>query len=337
MVDSRQLPGRRLLSVIGAINWDIGIFEERFARPGEEVPVRNVEEFSGGKGANAAVASARVLGKGKVALIGALGDDEIESRQLAELAAEGVVLDGVTEIGRCRSGRAYILIDALGHKTIHTHFGANARLTPLHLQEKRCAGVIGKTDVMVVMDPPTRVALAAAQAASENGAKLIYSPGVRTQEGVRALEEIVKITDFLVVDRIELMNLHEADDEQEALKVVSEKHPRTTVVATLGPGGCIVARDGLLTRVPGVDVSSLGKKVVNTTGCGDAFLGVFASYLYAGCSPTESAVWANLAGALKATRFETRGSPTRKDLEVRMRQLGRVNPNPFGVREEESG
>jgi ribokinase len=181
------------------------------------------------------------------------------------------------------------------------------------------------------------VALAVAEAASGNGAKLIYSPGVRTQEGVRTLEKIMSITDFLVVDRIELMNLYEADDEEEVLKVVNERHPRMTVVATLGSGGCSVARDGLITRVPGVDISSLGKKVVNTTGCGDAFLGVFASYLHTGCSPLESAVWANLAGALKATRLETRGSPTRNNLEIRMRQLGRIKPGLLGVRKGRSG
>src|SRR5690242_1715086 len=67
----------RLLSVIGAINWDISLFQERFARPGEEVPVKRVEEFSGGKGGNVAVAAARILGPGRAAFVGALGDDPI--------------------------------------------------------------------------------------------------------------------------------------------------------------------------------------------------------------------------------------------------------------------
>ena len=150
--------GTPLLSVIGAINWDVSVFEERFARAGEEVPVRRVEEFSGGKGANAAVAASRVLGRGRVACIGALGDDEVAKAQLSELASEGVLLDGVVEIKGCRSGQAYILIDGAGGKTIHTYFGANARIAPRHIRQSGCAGVLSRTGMMVVMDPPTAVA-----------------------------------------------------------------------------------------------------------------------------------------------------------------------------------
>lgn len=325
-----------MLSVIGAINWDISIFEERFARSGEEVPVSRLEEFSGGKGANVAVASARVLGKGRAACIGALGDDAIRERQLSELAAEGVVVDGVVEVRGCQSGRAYILIDAQGHKTIHTHFGANARITPRHIRGGGCAEVISRTGTMIVMDPPTPVALVAARAASKGGARVIYSPGVRTQEGVKTLEMIMGLTDFLVVDRIELMNLYKARDEEEVLGIVNERHPHMTVVATLGSSGCIVARGGSVSRVAGVEVSTLGKKVVNTTGCGDAFLGVFASYLLMGHSPLESAAWANLAGALKATRLETRGSPTRRELERSMRLVDAGKLDAFGLRDGNS-
>ncbi len=308
-----------LLSVIGAINWDISIFEERFAKPGEEVRVSNVEEFSGGKGANAAVAAARVLGRGRVACLGALGDDAIRLNQLAELEAEGVVLGGIVKVEGCQSGRAYVLVDSEGRKTIHTHFGANTRITPGDIRKGGCARLIGRTGMMVVMDPPTEVAHAAAEAAKSAGARVIYSPGVRTQEGTKALKKVLRSTDFLVVDRIELMNLYAADDEEEALRRARKNLPGKTVVVTLGSGGCIIAEGNSVTKIPGVSVSSLGKKVLNTTGCGDAFLGVFASYLAMGRGSLESARWANLAGALKATRLETRGSPTRSELELAAR------------------
>jgi ribokinase len=313
-----------LLSVIGAINWDTSIFEQRFARPGEEVSVTNVEEFSGGKGANAAVAAARVLGKGRVACLGALGDDAIRLSQLADLEAEGVVSDGILKIDGCQSGRAYVLIDAEGRKTIHTHFGANIMITGRDVRQGGCARLIGRTGMMVVMDPPTEAALAAAETARRAGASVIYSPGVRTQDGTRALQMVLASTDFLVVDRIELLNLYGADDEEGALMRAKENLPGMTVVVTLGSDGCMIAEGGSLTRVPGVNLSSLGKKVLNTTGCGDAFLGVFASYMLMGRGSLESARWANLAGALKATRLETRGSPTRRQLEVAARALAAV-------------
>ena len=310
-----------MLSVIGAINWDVSIFEDRFARSGEEVPVRRVEEFSGGKAANVAVAAARVLGIGRAACVGALGEDEIGRAQLAELVSEGVVVEGIVEVKGAQSGRAYILVDAEGRKTIHTHFGANAKITPGDIHERGCAKVISRTGVMVIMDPPTPVARAAAEAARSAGARVIYSPGVRTQEGVKTLDSIMNITDFLVVDRIELMNLYRAGDEEEVLDIVSKKHPEVTVVATVGSGGCLVSEAGVVTRVSGVDLSKLGRKVLNTTGCGDAFLGVFASYLMMGKSPLKAARWGNLAGALKATRLETRGSPRRRELERVMMTL----------------
>jgi ribokinase len=313
--------GTRLLSVIGAINWDISIFEERFARTGEEVPVNSVQEFSGGKGANVAVAAARILGRGRVAYLGALGDDEIRVRQLAELESEGVVVDGVTKIAGCQSGRAYILVDGKGRKTIHTHFGANSRVTPLHLKERGCRSITSRTGMMVVMDPPTEVALAAAQAARRAGARVIYSPGVRTQEGAESLEKTMKMTDFLVLDRIELMNIYDARDEEAALRAANAKHPRMTVVATLGPEGCAVASGGSVRRVAGFESSKVGGKVLNTTGCGDAFLGVFSSVLFEGADPLEATNWANLAGAMKATRLETRGSPKRAALEGAMRRV----------------
>ena len=154
-----------LLTVIGSINWDISVFEERFARPGEEVPVRQVEEFSGGKGANVAVACARILGRGKVAFIGALGRDEVAARQLSALREEGVLTDGLVEVKDGRSGRAYIIVDSRGRKTIHTHFGANDRLSPRDLSSEGASRVLERTSMLIVMDTPTPAALAMAKAA----------------------------------------------------------------------------------------------------------------------------------------------------------------------------
>ena len=93
------------------------------------------------------------------------------------------------------------------------------------------------------------------------------------------------------------------------------------MVAPLGQAGCVIAKGGVTTRVEGVNLAQLGLRAVNSTGSGDALLGVFASYILRGSSPPEAVAWANLAGALKATRFETRGSPTRKELEATMNRI----------------
>lgn len=325
--------GQSYLTLIGAINWDISIFEERFARPGREVPVRSVEEYSGGKGANVAVAAARILGPGRVALIGVLGDDEVSGMQLTGLREEGVSTEGIVIMKGRRSGRAYILVDSEGRKTIHTHFGANEEIQPRHVSSEPAAKALSRSSMVVVMDPPTQVALSAAKAAHDNGSRVVYSPGVRTQEGLRVLEGVVRVADTLVLDSNELKNLCRTNDEDSAMARLRKAFPGLTVVATLGHRGCTVARGGVTSWVEGVDLSRLGLKAVNSTGSGDAFLGVLASYMIRGRGVIEAVAWANLAGALKATRYETRGSPRLKKLESEMASLERLTLRPRGSRE----
>jgi ribokinase len=320
----------RLLTVIGAVNWDISIFEDRFARQGEEVPVRHVEEFSGGKGANVAVACSRILGKERVAFMGALGDDDLAARQLSSLRAEGVVTDGLLMLKGCSSGRAYIIIDSGGRKTIHTDFGANERITPRHVSSAGASRLLSRTGMMIVMDAPTPVAFSVARDARRKRAKVLYSPGVRAQDGRRSIERVVRLSDYVVVDSHEMSNLYPGSDERSALERFREEHPRLAVVMTLGPRGCVVAGEGATRIIEGVDLSILGKRAVNSTGSGDAFLGAFASYLLMGRSTLEAADWANLAGALKATRYETRGSPTRGELESAMSKLKRIRRSRRG-------
>ncbi|HYT43912.1 MAG TPA: PfkB family carbohydrate kinase, partial [Methylomirabilota bacterium] len=79
--------------VSGAINWDKTIFVQKFPKIGEEVQVERVIDFPGGKGANVAVSSARILGKDKVVLFGALGSDLIAKEHLEILRKEGVITD----------------------------------------------------------------------------------------------------------------------------------------------------------------------------------------------------------------------------------------------------
>jgi ribokinase len=322
--------------VIGAINWDVSIFEEKFAKPGEEVSVKLVEEFSGGTGGNVAVAAARILGRRTVAFLGALGTDEVSPRQLKELRAEGVLTDGVVHIPGTRSGRAYIIIDSSGRKSIHTHFGANEKIRSEHLNDRRVSRVLLGSKLVVVMDPPTEVAYKACKMAKDSGKSVIYSPGIRSNEGMGALRDVINLADYLVLDRSELRNLIRHDDEEEIMKEFGEEYPRLNLIATMGERGCYFAHSGDLKKVSGVDLDLLGKKPVNTTGCGDAFLGVFAAYLLMGGHPLEAINWANLAGAMKAARYETRGSPTKRELEKSMARLEKIRRAGLGLESADS-
>ena len=91
--------------VTGVINWDKTIFVKRFPKDGEEVKVDRIIDIPGGKGANVAVASSRILGKGKVALFGALGSDFIADKQLEVLRNEGILTD-LIQFSRVPSGHS---------------------------------------------------------------------------------------------------------------------------------------------------------------------------------------------------------------------------------------
>jgi ribokinase len=321
-------PGK-LLTVLGAVNWDTTLFVSKFAQEGEEVPVIQVEEFPGGKGANVAVAAAKILGPGKTAIIGAVGDDSTSRTLVEGLEAEGVPTEGVVTIGSKDSGRAYIIVDELGRKTIHTHFGANDEMKPSHLERKGAAAALSRSNTIVIMDTPIPVAMAASKIGRRRHAHLIYSPGVRTSTGLRALEPVLALVDELVLDRSEMTRLCETKDYHEATSKLTRMSPRLTVVATLGPRGSKVVTSNSSVTIPGVDLADFGKKAVNSTGSGDAFLAAFSSFSLLGHSPVNAAQWGNLAGALKATRPESRGSPSRDELEKNMRTLARVRgPRP---------
>jgi ribokinase len=252
----------------------------------------------------------------------------VAARQAATLHNEGVVTDGLVEAKGSRSGRAYIIVDSSGRKAIHTHFGANERISPRDLATNGVSRVLDRTRMMIVMDPPTRVAIAIARRARGQGARVVYSPGVRSRDGVRAIEEMLRLSDFCALDSHEVRNLYPAKDEASAIGRFVRAHPKLTLVTTLGPRGCMLAKEGVTSTIEGVELSLLGKKAVNSTGSGDAFLGVFASYLMMGRSPIDAANLANLAGALKATRYETRGSPSRSELESTMARLTKLRRFP---------
>ena len=317
-----QEPSRPALevAVLGAINWDTTVFEREFASPGEEVPVLRLEEFPGGKGANAAVAAARILGRGAVAFLGALGSDQVKGPLLESLAAEGVRTDGVVVVKGAASGRAFIVVDASGRKTIHTHFGANEAFEPRHVRSMASAAILSAAPVSVIMDVPLAAAAAAAEVASRRS-RIIFSPGVRASGPEGLISEVMSLADDLVVDRSELAKLTGLGDPMEGVGALLRRYEGAAVLATLGPEGCLVAREGSVARVDPVDLADLGLSAVNSAGSGDAFLAAYASYSLLGLPPQEAAEWGNLAGALKAASPETRGSPTRGVLEEKMRLL----------------
>jgi ribokinase len=322
-------PGSALV-VLGAINWDTTVFEQRFGEPGEEVRVLKVQECPGGKGANTAVAAAKLLGAGRVALIGAVGDDDLGPRLTQGISDEGVDVGGVAVLGGTGSGRAFVVVDSQGRKVIHTMFGANDMLDASLLRAGRGSAPLAAARAVVIMDVPLPAALQAAREGKTTRAMVAYSPCIRSGLGLSRLRGVLSLADDLVLDREELSKLCGTDDLNEGSRVLRRAFPHLTVVVTLGRAGCVVGNEGRWTRVPAPDLSLLGLRAVNSTGSGDAFLAGYVCHSMAGHPPAEAARWGNLAGALKACSAETQGSPSREELEGAMRALPGVRQPRLG-------
>src|SRR5215469_4683575 len=121
--------------VTGVINWDKTIFVKRFPKEGEEVKVERIIDIPGGKGANVAVASSRILGRDKVALFGALGLDWTADKQLEVLRNEGT-LTNLIQFTNVPSGQAYIIVDSEGRNFFIKHKPAYDILDDRTLESK---------------------------------------------------------------------------------------------------------------------------------------------------------------------------------------------------------
>ena len=314
------------ICVAGAINWDINLFVERFPKIGEEVPVQKITRIPGGKGANVAVAAARLLGPEEAALIGCLGRDSIAEEQIKILKDEGVVVSGIKISETAESGQAYIIIDKDGRNVINTFFGANLQLLPEDMRNPKILNLITESSIVTLIDPPIETIEAAASLAKKHDKTVIWDAGVRSTLGIERLKTILKKIDYLVINEVEVKNLTGETNPLKAWQLLSEVNSDLKLIVKLGERGCSMISPKIMLSVPPIDLKNLGLKVVNTVGCGDAFLGVFAASKAEGLNDVEALERANLAGALKATKPETRGSPRKEELEryLRFKTQGRI-------------
>lgn len=301
------------VAAAGATNWDTVILSRGFPRPGVGVRAVSVLEFPGGKGANVATAVTRILGSGQGATISAVGEDEFGRRLLRGLQDEGVEVRGVFVMEEEPSGRAFVIVDeGTGENMIVSFHGALLRLGRDHVELAEVRDAVEDSKVLVVMDVPTGFMEGLVELASEEDRTVILAPGIKSSESPELVRSLLRRVDYVVLNEGELMDLAGRGDPAGAAKELSREGPR--VVVTLSGRGALLVGPGELVEEPAVELSRMGLKAVNTVGCGDAFIGVFAALKSAGAGDAEALRRANLAGAYKATRLEVRGSPTLEQL-----------------------
>jgi len=317
------------LVVCGAINWDISCFVERLPVPGEEVTAEHVTRVSGGTGGNVAVAAARILGAKEVALIGALGRDDIARQQIAILEDEGVITTGIHQIMGEESGQAYIMIDQAGENVIASHLGANARLGLKHLKKVELKRQLRECRGIVLTDPPLEVAKGLINLAKRHDIPVLWDPGILINPNREALLSLAKEAEVIFLNETEASAMLGTSELKTSFHELKKLGFRNHIVLKLGSQGAVMLAlaSSTVIEIPALPLKELGLNVINTVGCGDVFAGVFAAYYVLGSGLEQSLIMASTAAGLNATRPETRGSPNRATLEEvadRSRNLGFV-------------
>jgi ribokinase len=283
-----------VIALVGSINLDIVVGVDRHPAPGETVLGDDRQELPGGKGANQAVAAAR-LGA-DVAFVGRVGDDDAGRRLRDGLAAEGVDVTHVRVDADAPTGVALIAVDRAGENTIVVSSGANARVSAADVEAAH--DVLANAAVTLVQHEVPEDAVAAAIAAA--GGTVVLNPA--------PARPIVAPVDVLVPNRGELEAL--AGGAGDPVELARSLDAARSVVVTLGSEGAAVIEGSRVERIPARRVDA-----VDTTGAGDAFCGALAQALDTGADLVEAARWAVRAAAASVTKPGAQGGlPRRADL-----------------------
>lgn len=281
--------------VAGSINMDVVATAERHPRIGETVAGKAVLYFPGGKGANQAVAAAK-LGA-TTALIGRLGTDAFGQQLRAFLAAQGVDLAYVQDTADVHTGTAIITV-ADADNTIVVVPGANARVTP----EDVAAPVLAKGDVAVSQFEIPQPAIAAFfRQARAAGATTILNPAPASP----CSAELLDLVDVLILNETELgflagIELADGDDPARFIAAAKSLHGGSDrcICVTLGKRGVLALTGGEATLIEGHTV-----KAVDTTGAGDCFVGAIAAQLATGIPIRDALGYANAAASICVQRM----------------------------------
>ncbi|MDR7452668.1 MAG: ribokinase [Armatimonadota bacterium] len=309
------MPAR--VTVVGSLNIDLVIKAPRLPQTGETVTGGEFATFAGGKGANQAVAAAR-LGAA-VTMVGAVGSDAF-GRQLRDgLLRDGIDVTHVSVLDGAASGVALITVDPRGQNTIVVAPGANGKLTPAQVEAARQA--IASSQVLLLqLEVPLDCVVRAAELARGTGCRVVLDPAPAPTEPLP--ERLLRLVDVINPNEVEARALTgiAIGDEQgarlaaERLTALGCRH----AVLKLGGRGAFVAAGGWRGLLPAVPVEA-----VDTTAAGDAFAGALAVALAEGADVAAAARLANLAGAISVTRMGAQPSmPTRADVEAFARARG---------------
>jgi ribokinase len=289
------------VAVLGSINLDVVIGVGAFPKPGETIMSGSVVQTSGGKGANQAIAAAR-MGV-SVAMIGAVGDDEAGRMLTGVLADNGVEVSAVERLEGELSGVAHVIVDAAGQNMIMVHSGANGRVTP-----EQAAYATPAKVCLAQLETPIEAVDAFLKHAGDRGSICILN----TAPAVAGAQVLFKRADILVLNETELATYAGEGEDIAAMARGLIARPGQNIIVTLGDQGARVISASWDLHMPARPV-----EVIDTTGAGDCFCGVLAAAVSQGVPLAEAVGRANGAAAIAVGRpGAALAAPTLAELEA---------------------
>jgi ribokinase len=292
----------RKITVIGSINMDLVTSTNVIPKGGETVLGDSFHTIPGGKGANQAVAAAR-LGA-DVTMIGCVGDDSFGQVLREHMNHQGIHTENVESVPNMASGIASITLSE-GDNRIIVVPGANNYVTPEFI-DKNEESISNSSMLLLQLEIPIVSVIRAAELAKKHLVPIILNPAPIQ----RLPKELLEMVDYLTPNEHEQEMLFASlNGTYKELEKIKEK-----CIVTKGAKGVVVYQNGEL------EIPSFQVEVVDTTGAGDSFNGALAVALCEGFELVEACQFANAVGAISVTKLGAQsGMPTRKEVEEFLR------------------
>lgn len=297
------------LLVLGSVNADHVLRVPHFPRPGETLAGHSYRVVPGGKGANQAVAAAR-LGAA-VSFIARIGDDAIGHQMKTGFAQDGIDVSAVELDDTLPTGIAIIYVSDEGENSIGLSAEANGALTPAVVQGHE-AMIAGAHTLLLQLEVPLESVFEAARLATSHGTRVVLNPA--PAQPLPA--ELLALVDLITPNQTEaeLLTGVRVTDEASARQAAARFHQMGIgeVMITLGSQGVYCSKGQQQALIAGFRVEA-----VDTTAAGDTFNGALLAADLAGASFQDAVRFAHGAAALSVTRFGAQSSiPTRQEVDA---------------------